>query len=273
MKGLETYAKAFVAHPNEDSKLIRASSYLSSNANSTQQTDHSLAKLLDGKTNTYYETWDSGIVWPDEMPYIQARLTSNVNAFAFTFTPSQHAEYGQTDIPTDIIVSASPNTRNLITVARLTENMPTSISESYTSPVIFTDGDSRVLRFQVMETVGRREDSRVFAMSEFQIHEAVIDEDESPYYQKAGVKEAFDALQTELQTMRSLIVANTVTAEDRDTLRKAIEEAEKALENSTDIKTVCDSPFKEKVIYNLNGQRVSRTQKGIYIINGRKILR
>lgn len=274
MQGAQTYAKAFVAYPKEGSKLVRASSVLTSNANTSQQAEHNLAKLIDGKTSTYYETWYSGITWPSEMSYIQARISTALNAFAFSFTPSQNPNYGQPDIPTDIIVSASANTRNLLPVARLDENLPTSISESYTSPVIFTDGDSRTLRFQVMQTIGNREDGHVFAMSEFQIHEAVIDEEASPYYFKAGVKEAFDALQAELQAFRALIGANTVTAEARESLRQAIEAAEQALENSTEIKSIRPTlSLEEGAVYNLTGQQIvtRKLPRGIYIINGKKI--
>ena len=274
LDGMQTYSKAFVASPNQGSKLIRTSSNLSSNVNSTQQSAHNLAKLIDGKTSTYYETWYSGIVWPDEMSYIQARLGNGLSAFAFSFTPSQHEDYGLTDIPSDIIVSASNTTRNLLPVARIDQNLPTSISDSYLSPVIFTDETSRVLRFQVMKTLGNREDSRVFAMSEFQVHDAVIDEANSPYYQKPEVKEAFDALQAELQNMRTLIGAGTVTQEARASLKEAIRRAEESLANGTSIRTVEHSPSGvEQPVFDLMGRKVSSPlKKGIYIINGRKVI-
>ena len=186
-KGVETYSKAFVAQPNVGSKLIRGTNYLSSNANTTQQSEHNLDKLIDNNIDTYYETWYSGINWPEEMSYIQASTPSEVTAIAFSFTPSQNPEYGLPDIPNDILITASPNTQNLLPVARLSEGFPSSISDSYTSPVIFTDGKTRILRFQVMQTVGNRANSHVFAMSEFQIHEAIIDETASPYYTKPAV--------------------------------------------------------------------------------------
>ena len=282
--GLQTYAKAFVAQPNLDSKLIRSSSYLTSNANTTQQTEHNLAKLIDGKINTYYETWYSDITWPDEMSYIQSRFSSDIHAFAFSFTPSQNPEYGLPDIPADIIVSASPSMRNMLPVARITENLPTAISDSYISPVIFTDGESRFLRFQVMQTLGKRADSHIFAMSEFQVHEVIIDEEASPYYQKAGVKEAFDALQTALQTIRPRIGANTASAEDCKSLRQAIEQAEQALENTTDIRNIEHSTLNiehsDGAVYDLSGRKINvnssmfngQLPKGIYIVNGKKVI-
>ena len=273
-QALQTYAKAFVATPDLSSRLIRNSTSLSSNVNATQQAEHNLAKLIDKKTSTYYESWYSGINWPEEMSYIQAHLTNLPVAFAFSFTPSQNPEYGLTDIPVDIIVTASPNTRNYLPIAELTEGMPSSISESYTSPVIFNDGTTRYLRFHVMETIGKRENSHVFAMSEFQIHNAIIDEEASPYYIKPDVKDAFDALLSEMQAMHSLIGAGTVTAEDRESLRQAIERAELALQTADEIKSIIpDLSPRDGAIYNLAGQRVSKAEKGIYIVNGKKVLK
>ena len=110
-------------------------------------------------------------------------------------------------------------------------------------------------------------------MSEFQVHKAIIDEDASPYYIKPEVKEAFDALQTEMQTMRTLIVSNSATAEDREALSQAIERAELALQNADAINLVPAFLEGNETIYNLAGQRVSKVQKGIYIVNGKKILK
>ena len=274
LQAMQTYAKAFVAYPQTDTKLIKGSSYLSSNANTTQQSLHDLSKLIDNKTDTYYETWYSGISWPDEMSYVQARMTGNVSAFAFSFTPSQNPDYGQPDIPIDFNITTSSTTRNFLPVARLSEDMPASISDSYTSPVIFTDGSSRFLRFQVMQTFGNRENSHVFAMSEFQVHDVLIDEAESPYYQKPEVKEAFDALLTEAQAMRTLIGAGTVTKEARESLQQAIERAEQALLNADAIRSVAGEPFKlEGPVYDLAGRRIdSHLKKGLYIVGGKKLL-
>jgi len=271
-QALETYAKAFVCQADLTSTLVRSSTSLSSNANSTQQTEHNLAKLIDKKTSTYYETWYSGITWPDEMSYIQAHITPALSAFAFSFTPSQNPEYGLPDTPLDIVVYASSNTRNFVPVTQLTEGMPTSISESYVSPVIFTDGNTRYLRFQVMETIGKRADSHIFAMSEFQVHKVIFDEESSPYYLSQQVKDAFDALQAQMQAMRLLIGAGTTTAADREALREAIEAAELALQNATGINGVAAFSKGDGTIFNLSGQRVSKPGKGIYIVNGRKVL-
>lgn len=276
-QGLITYAKAFVGTPDLDSRLIRSASNLTSNCNTTQQEIHNLAKIIDRNKSTYYETWYSGINWPNDRPYIQAKFTQDLTAFCFTFTPSQNPEYGQPDIPQDIIVSASPNTRNFLTVARLNENFPQTVNESYTSPILFTDGATRNLRFQVTRTYGQRSEGRVWAMSEFQVHDIIIDEEASPYHQKPWVKEAFDALQAQLQATRALIADNTATTDDALALRAAIERAEEALLNTDGIEEVknerMNSGKSADTVFDLSGRKVINHQSsnhelphGIYII-------
>ena len=44
-------------------------------------------------------------------------------------------------------------------------------------------------------------------------------------------------------------------------------------DDADDIKTLSDSPLKGENIYNLAGQRISKMQKGINIVNGRKVLK
>jgi hypothetical protein len=259
MQGMQTYAKAFVAVPQTDTRLIRAASTITSNANNSQQEAHNLAKLLDRNKNTYYETWYSGITWPDEMSYIQTRMTNPLDAFSFSFSPSQNTEYGQPDIPQDIIVSVSSTTRNFLPVARIDEGLPQTIDEDYISPAIFTDSGSRNLRFQVMRTYGERASSHIWAMSEFQVHPVTIDEEASPYYQKTIVKEAFDALQEQLQNMRTLIGENAVTSDARDALREAIQRAEDALMHGDGIQEIETGQWtldNETVVYDLLGREI-----------------
>ena len=259
-QGTQTYAKAFVAVPQTTSRLVRSAASLTANCNTTQQEVHNLAKLIDRNTNTYYESWYSGIEWPQEMPYIQAKFTSGIQAFSFEFTPSQHEEWGQTDIPADIIVSASPGTRNFLPVARITEGLPATVSESFTSPVLFTDGDTRSLRFQVMKTLGRRAESRVFAMSEFQIHSVEIDEQLSPYYTNTVVREAFDALLQQLQATRQHIDDGTADATTANELKLAIERAEQALltDGIGEVENVQVKTESVGAVYDLSGRVIAR---------------
>ena len=272
-QGLQAYAKAFSGEAQTGTRLVRTSSSLTSNCNTTQQEAHSLAKLVDRNTSTYYETWYSGISWPAERPYLQARLAQPLQAFVFTFTPSQNSQYGQTDIPQDIIVSASSDARNYLTIGRLDDGFPQTIRDKYTSPIMFTDGATIGLRFQVMSTAGQREDGRVWAMSEFQIHPVEFDE-ASPYNAKPWVKEAFDALQQQLQTMRAAIIGGNVTADDRVALREAIDKAEESLMQADAIRDLplsTVSGHRSTVnYYDLSGRRLG--EPGLGSSNSRGVI-
>ena len=90
-------------------------------------------------------------------------------------------------------------------------------------------------------------------------------------------------MQAELQTMRMRIGAGTASANDCETLRQAIEAAEQALENATGIHAVQHSGFnnydKKVEIYDLQGRRIDNGKwfkgqlpKGVYIVNGKKVL-
>ena len=88
----------------------------------------------------------------------------------------------------------------------------------------------------------------------------------------AFAMEDLAALQAQMQAMRLLIGAGTTTAADREALREAIESAELALQNATGINGVAAFSKGDGTIFNLSGQRVSKPGKGIYIVNGRKVL-
>ena len=138
--------------------------------------------------------------------------------------------------------------------------------------------ETRDFRFQVMETYGKRADSHVFAMSEFQMHPVTIDEAASPYYTKSWVKTAFDALQAQLQTIRPLILANSAKPADAQALREAIARAEEAL--LIDGISAPESSFlnhhssiSNPQVFDLSGRRRSlgtRLPAGIYLLRNGK---
>ena len=142
----------------------------------------------------------------------------------------------------------------------------------------------RNLRFQVMRTYGQREDSRVWAMSEFQIHSVAISEILSPYYTRTNVRNAFDALQAQLQATRQLIADGTVTPDALQALQQAIDRAEQSLQEPDGILEIGDGQEAmenkqgENALYDLAGRRIANskstsqpTPTGVYIHDGKKV--
>ena len=281
-QAVETYSKAFVTTMDAETKLIRSSTALTSNVNSTQQAAHNLAKLVDGKTSTYWESWYSGIAWPDDPGYIQARLSQPVTAFYLTFVPSQSAEYGASDIPADIRLYASTATTGFSFLRELTEGLPTGTDQSYTSPVISCGEEVRYVRVEVLATAGNRDGGRVFAMSEMQLHPAVCDQAASLYFQRPNVKAAVDELSAELTAMHDLIRSQKATPEDAARLREAIERAEASYLDPTGIAgrwpdTPSSTPGSARPVpdlLDLTGRPVlpASPRKGIYVRRGQKVI-
>lgn len=272
-QAIATYSKAFVTTMDASTKLIRSAAALTSNVNSTQQEQHNLAKLVDGKVSTYWESWYSNIAWPSDPGYVQARLITDVPAFYLTFTPSQHPQYGQPDIPQHIRIYTSPTPKDFSLVKELTEGLPTETDQVYTSPVIFSGQPVRNVRVEVLSTIENRDNGRVFAMSEMQMHPAVIDESASLYCQRPWVKEAVDALGEELTVMRNLIRTKNATSDDAMRLQEAIDRAEASYLDPTDIhQPAIAAPFHSGT-YDLTGRPIAQPQylrRGLYVRDGKK---
>ena len=275
-QAVATYSKAFVTTIDRSVKLIRNSSSLSSNVNSTQQEAHNLAKLVDGKTSTYWESWYSGITWPSDPGYVQAKLTTPVPAFYLTFTPSQHTQYGRPDIPQHLRISTGINRTDLDYICELTEDFPTEVSEVYTSPVIFSGQDIGFVRLECLSTLENRDGGRVFAMSELQLHPALVDSTASLYCQRPWVRDAVDDLSQEIATMRDHIHSKNVTSDDAARLQAAIDRAEASYLDPTGVGLSPNpSPVRkgsDGAWYTLDGRRLpsTPTRKGIYLRNGKK---
>ena len=257
-EAVQTYGQAFnysVATQDHG----RSSARWSSNVNTTNNSSHPISHLCDGNKNTYYETWYSGIVWPAENSYIQLRFMSAQSAIQFRFTPSQNVDYGLSDLPVDITVLASADMKTWEQVAHLTEGFPSSISETYTSPVISFGKPCRAVRFQVNRTYGNRGGNpHIFAVSEMNVYGATENQETSLYYRSEAVQTAIDTMMNVLEEARAAMNQASVSLENYTQLRNAIDEALRAMqqEQGTAIGTVSRGPYTFEEIYDLQGRRL-----------------
>lgn len=252
----------------------RSAARWSSNVNTTQNGSHPISHICDGSRNTYYETWYSGIVWPEAQSYIQLRLPAAQTAFRFSFTPSQNTSYGLTDMPTAITVHASPDGKEWNQVATLTEDFPARISGTYTSPVISLGGKCSHLRFQVEQTHGNRDGgNHIFAIAEMNVYAATASPATSPYVTHDGVRAAADSLLDQLATCQTAIRQGQPGIHHLAALQTAIDDLRQALQDAA---TAIVSPIGAQAeggaeIYNLSGQRIHSPQPGVNIIGRRKV--
>lgn len=257
-EAVQTFGEAF--HYNVGtSDIAKSSARWSSNVNVTNNTNHPISHLCDGNKNTYYETWYSGIVWPAEQSYIQLRFPSKQSAMLFSFIPSQNENYGEPDMPAAMTIKASPDNKTWEQVAILTDGFPGSISETYTSPVIPFGKPCLYVRFQVNKTYGNRDgNNRIFAISEMKVYSASESLEHSLYYNNEEVKKAIDAMMNVLDETQAAVKASEATAENYQTLRDAIDEARRVMqeeEKNTGVDILC-TPCAYETFYDLQGRQV-----------------
>lgn len=273
-EAVAAYGEAF-EHIRGTSDLAKASSRWTSNVNVTNNSSHPISYLCDGNVGTYYETWYSSIAWPKDKSYIQLRLAKAQPGIYFKFTPSQSADYGLSDMPVEMTVFGSADNKAWDQVAVLRDDFPTSIKETYTSPIIDFGKTYQYIRFQVDRTHGNRDGgNHIFAISEFNAYAVTQDEARSPYNNSEGVKTAADRLQTVLATVRSALAEDAASIDHLYLLQEAIDELRLALQNAATGVGAPSMPLTSdnQAVYDLQGRRVQRPQKGVYIQGGRKLI-
>jgi hypothetical protein len=257
-EAVQTYGDAFQYNVGT-SDLAKSSSRWTSNVNVTNNSEHPISYLCDGNKSTYYETWYSGIVWPRDKSYIQLRFPAKQTAMCFSFIPSQNANYGEPDMPADMTIMASEDNKTWEQVANLSEGFPSSISETYTSPIIPFGKPCQYVRYVVNQTYGNRDgNNRIFAVSEMKVYGASESQENSLYYNNEEVKNAIDTMMNVLDETRAAVKASEASAENYQLLRSAIDEARKVMEGEnekTGIGALNTSCIYE-TYYDLQGRRV-----------------
>lgn len=257
-EAVQTYGDAFQYNVGT-SDLAKSSSRWTSNVNVTNNSEHPISYLCDGNKSTYYETWYSGIVWPRDKSYIQLRFPAKQTAMCFSFIPSQNANYGEPDMPADMTIMASEDNKTWGQVANLSEGFPSSISETYTSPIIPFGKPCQYVRYVVNQTYGNRDgNNRIFAVSEMKVYGASESQENSLYYNNEEVKNAIDTMMNVLDETRAAVKASEASAENYQLLRSAIDEARKVMEGEnekTGIAALNTSCIYE-TYYDLQGRRV-----------------
>ena len=228
--------------------LVTDAEYYSSNA--VEPTEGSLAALLDNNYTTFFHT-----VWsaqgPDEDHYLEAEMPGFVDEFYFYFKKRSQNDNNR---PTKIVISASKNGMDYVDVATIEEGLPTDPSVIfYQSDDIKLDGAYKYIRFTVPSTNnGAVTDGHVFfTFSEFYILQPNdLITAASEYY---GIATYKDLLPSDVEAIKAL-----------DKQIKAIGDG------INDVNA--GFSFDDAAVYDLSGRKVTKAQKGIYIVNGKKVM-
>ena len=91
----------------------------------------------------------------------------------------------------------------------------------------------------------------------------------SPYENNAELAKVVDAIEATCEAKIALVRAGTGTQADIDELQALID----SLKKLTDVEYLNPTLSQSgRTIYDLTGRRVEKAKKGLYIINGKKVL-
>ena len=104
-------------------------------------------------------------------------------------------------------------------------------------------------------------------MAEFQLRPMTLNAD----CKNATYPEAFAAITKALEEANKAV--GSVSVEDIATLQGAYDEYKKAINPETGIDAIGVETLRNNAVYDLQGRRVQNIGKGVYIVDGKKIVR
>ncbi len=192
--------------------------------------DNSIAYLNDDDYNTYlhaggYNPTVAGATIIDGPFCLYADL-GDKPVQKFVFKMSKRADqYGQDERPTKLTIYARNNETDVWTKIQKVElTGESTIFDAYSSGIDMGQ-PYRYVRFDIDDTYGTTVNygKIYYSISEFQMYPAVLNEEYSQYSYSPGLKDACDALLTQMNHAREAVANNNATQEDYDKLNAAIE--------------------------------------------------
>ncbi len=128
------------------------------------------------------------------------------------------AEWGESERPDRVNIYAANDTANGGDWTFVKEIRMGDLAE----PIMVSVDLGAEYKFLRYDVQTNKTGGNVFTMSEFQVYPCAIDESASQYYTAQGMKTAADALLENIDAMRSVIEANTATADNIASMRASI---------------------------------------------------
>lgn len=226
----DSLMNAVLKYQMRTSKLITSTSQFSSNAKSNKEGTYE--SLIDGVTtgspffhSTYGDPADPGVPH-----YLQVDLrTHPVKAFKAKLA-RRGGGYGYADAARDILISASKDGVTFKDITHYYTTWDPDNVETKTTDIILLGDEYRYVRFTVLKTMQNRCNSGYthpyFTLSELQMYEAVLDEENSTYFDSALKQEAYAELQELLKSQADIVASGVATQEDIDRLQTAMDNLE-----------------------------------------------
>lgn len=223
---------------------------------------YDIDNLIDGNASTYYHTvWQNGDVVPGTH-YLDVTAT---DAFAGTIGVYVTRRQAQDDHVTEFTISGANDGDSFENVAVVAMPNATSGAKSEAHFSIADGKSYGKLRFNVTATNSGR---GYWHMAEFQLRQLTLNAE----CLNAKCDEAYKAVLAAIATAEQ--AKGHVSEDDLKALQTAYDAYLEAINVATSITEVnAQNAAKTSKVYDLQGRRVAKATKGVFIINGKKVVR
>ena len=223
---------------------------------------YDIDNLIDGNASTYYHTvWQNGDVVPGTH-YLDVTAT---DAFAGTIGVYVTRRQAADDHITEFTITGTNGSENFENVAVVTMPNATSGAESEARFSIADGRSYGKLRFNVTATNSGR---GYWHMAEFQLRQITLDAE----CLNAKCGEAYKSVLAAIATAEQ--AKGHVSEDDLANLQAAYDAYLEAINVATAITNVnAQDIVKTSKVYDLQGCRVTKATKGVFIIDGKKVVR
>ena len=223
---------------------------------------YDIDNLIDGNASTYYHTvWQNGDVVPGTH-YLDVTAT---DAFAGTIGVYVTRRQATDDHITEFTITGTNDSENFENVAVVTMPNAESGAESKARFFIADDKSYGKLRFNVTATNSGR---GYWHMAEFQLRQITLDTE----CLNAKCGEVYKSVLAAIATAEQ--AKGHVSEDDLANLQAAYDAYLEAINVATAITNVnAQDIVKTSKVYDLQGRRVTKATKGVFIIDGKKVVR
>ena len=221
-----------------------------------------ISNLIDDNAYTYYHTvWQNGEVAPGTH-YLDVTANDKFEGTIKVYVTRRHD--ADNDHVKAFAITGTNNGSNFENVANV--ELPNAVKAGKAEgEFTIAEGKSySKLRFTVTSTTLER---GYWHMAEFQLRPMTL----RASCKNAIYHEAFVAITKALEKAKKAV--GSVSVNDIDALQNAFDEYKKAINPETSINTISVETPRNHAVYDLQGRRVQNMGKGVYIINGKKIVR
>lgn len=269
--------------PENAENIPLNSSLLSTNAeyDGTNTSDRlNWEKLWDNNASTiFHSNYDDEETTDGLDHYIQVQLPDNIDQldrFRFAYTTRNHT---YPFAPTAVAIDASKDNEHWSEIAAINSGLPTSKATQHLLPAVQAPADTRALRFRVTNSAGTAHGHHYFALGEFALQKLNPAAEPNAEYSEITpqlMNNAFIQMHRANYILTLPNPSSDEIAASHSALKAAydaLNEAAKKISGGTAIDQLDAAPSSSlPEIYDLQGRRVSAPRRGLYILDGRKLI-